>query len=428
MAHIDVIGDLGWPRPQKSSTPGPLFEYLAAHLCDSRNRRRWWSCGPHRLKEVGRVPSCPVNDPAGAIGRLLSDVLNIRESLRDRRGGACTAIGKLPLTTVEADVCSRADLVNLNPDDKALKAFLCGSPPNEALWTKYAPNLLSYSLLTAIHGGEDELRAVRACVNRICTFFFPDSVTSRESPGERSYFHPELRYSDSESSTSEAVATIWRTAWSARNSVPKSRLAIVRTSAGARFQQTTPDGRSLTRSGIATIDALRAGVEVIYVHPTAEHRSIAQGSAASGTDAESSLRHFASHVEREDDSDVLFTRLKAIEMEPGGGESSGLVVLGRFPTAKIQMGPGAMSEQFAFITPLARYVAHARCSGDSPLHGNISTRVLLIRRPSPVGFGGPRASDREMATFDSWFNQYVAPWIPRLSGSLAPSTATAVCQ
>jgi len=135
--------------------------------------------------------------------------------------------------------------------------------------------------------------------DRIVTFFFPRAATTAgsfrypETSGD--FFDVAYRFASEPIRSAEAMSEIFAlttaveprlcvTSESAGTSSPGIG-RIIRSSGSERFLQVRPEGKSLTRSGEATVEAIRNGVKVEMLFPRREAHE-------GPTEAESSARIF----------------------------------------------------------------------------------------------------------------------------------------
>jgi hypothetical protein len=456
MAH-NIIEDLKLHALPEGSTPGTFRDYLRFvrdNLCDARHRPKWWLQRKHQYRNDGDEKSGkPVASKAGAFGRLVSDVLNLRAWIADANDknavpvfdGVCA----LPAKALGEAIKGDRTMPELRPDQRAIGNFLCGDPalPSED-WMRHGRRILGMALVAA----PDILRSKPSKtgnsatriperptlpktferdewpeLTQILQFFFPDKPGVGTALMDKlGYFHDSLRNTESESTTAESIATIWRTTRVSRD-LKENVQCIIRTSAGNRFQQTDVAGKEpvLLPSGEATLEALVAGVRVIFIHPTPSHMKVIENQAmtekrnrsnAIQIDAERSIRDFLFALgracdKREIETDEVLSRVHWLMLSPDGQP-------GQIATPQpdehavrpivVDVSGIPPLEWTAFITPLVRHVAHGQLEFDGSKCVGVTPRTLLSRRISPAGLIVPHAHEHELSLFASWFKKLIA--------------------
>jgi hypothetical protein len=455
MAH-DVIGYLELdPLPDASGDA--VFEdyllFVRDNLCDARHRSKWWLQRKHQYKQDGdHKLGQRVSGKAGALGRLLSDILHLRHQIADANEKNAQQVPPIEpvfpgVTELHAKTLGEAikadkTMPELQPDQRGIGNFLSGNPagPNDD-WMRYGRRLLCLAIagtaenpkrgMTVEKSSSRPSPAKNAATERfewpeleqICKYFFPDKGPTSAPMDALEFFDESLRDAASECTTVESIATIWRTTRLARCKTNGTQ-CIVRTSAGNRFQHTSIGGRALLPSGDATLDALAAGVRVIFVHPAKNHAHVIETDAMRKrgstpiVDAEESVHEFLKAslqacAKKELDPRTVLSRVHWLVIDPVGdaptpAPDSDVPWVCPQIVRSPQVPPLFLA---AFLTPLARHVAHGELKFGKDGCEGFTPRVLLSRRLAPEGLIVPNANGHEQRLFGEWFKRVAAPCI-----------------
>ena len=347
--------------------PAAFLRQLEAELCRSKHRSAWWT---------------GAETDAGAVGRMTCRFLDCRNQTQWVRAkhGELSQTRLLEKLENVGHVLSSATLSNyLNG-----KANTGGNRD----WYAVAPAMLRLVL----QGTRDVAQGEQSkLVDRIVEFFFPKGFKPGNVEVDRNkawYFHPKLKRLDMPATTEEAVAEIRAIAfYCGPEAATRGRATIVRTSGQKRFLQL--DGRGqLTSSGLATLDALRAGVDVAFVFPD----------LVEPTDAERSARHFYRIAQRRLDP-VALGHLQLAPVKPGD----------------LRPGDAGATWGGEYLSRTLRYVYH-RCEPDvapgsatSGAHRWEPWSTLLVSRDPQWGPCAYQTDDQDVAAFEQWWVEFRAP-------------------
>lgn len=342
---------------QKGPLPLHSLKQLEFQFARSRRRTDFWPAGMPR---------------AAAIGRLLRELMKHRaddsDSTREIR-----PVTAQDLVAVAKSIPTEDFAVEPKLSQTKLSSLLNGN----AIGTDPFTNKLGAALLRTILFGSLENRSLgddpsSEVGERITNFFFPISPAGKDRPG---FFDEAYKGRSEPATTVEAISEIYALIFameSARESgALDSSARIVRTSGNKRFVQVNHESE-LTASGVATLRALEAGVEVWFAFPKK-------------TEAESTFECFREKAKDHIDYPSL-KRLKSMKL----GHSKSKTLNG----VKYWSGD--------FLSRPLRFVYHE--FQPSREDTTPSWKNLLISRSPRYGPTVWNPSEDEISDFSSWFS------------------------
>lgn len=406
------------PKPVRSLTVGEL-RLVEFAFCRFSNRWRWCRSTTDSNAAVSRT---------AAAFAFLRDLIRARLSLGHalKTGIERPTINDYFELLRVHELQEREESAGRNsakPISRSQLASLLSKPVDNArreLTPRQMAALMRYILLGAKWNDPFTLDLAQIrCVDRIVRFFFPATPTllsrldrqAEEKPqpdgeyffpiyaadsDERpdcdriDFFHPDVARIDGPARTSEAIAEIVAMSLACDSSVIAQSAddlrrarsghgSIIRTSGRSRFFATHPDSQTPSRSGLATVGALKSGAVVKYLFPRGEGGLV--------TAAESSARGFLESVSQYLSDDER-CRLELIEcgladVRNGRWSGEGLSGILRFVLHRYTMNP-VLDETLRRLEEVEK----EELGEPLPVPANPSRRAEVIDGPGGVCSGG----------------------------------------
>ncbi len=233
--------------------------------------------------------------------------------------------------------------------------------------------------------------AAAVVAKRISGFFFPrpNDQLSFSGPIDSHLdstwlFHEELRHYPHPCTANEVCGELRSLAY---DSMRGAACKITRVSGGPRFPQLEQDGK-LSSTGLATIDAMRAGVRVTYVYP-----KLPKGCAA--TEAEQSAKRFQYLVKEESKANPL--RREAVDK----------LLVAVDPTSSDD-SDGVRRWAGQYLSPITLFVHYERQLPESTFHDRAREEYLfIVMHPSKMGMRLVSLDNHDRSDFLAWARAFV---------------------